>query len=158
MKYILLLFCSSFYGQYLHHQTLSSQGKNTMLSNGIIVKQSIGQQSTIGNSKNDFIVQQGFQQSYWTTIISNSTVPDKLIISTYPNPFISIVNFQFSKPMDEEILITVFDIAGHLVYQQKKKAIDLILTINLNSLTKSIYLVRLENSQINYYTKIIKTI
>jgi hypothetical protein len=158
MKYILLLFCSSFYGQYLHHQTLSSQGNSTTLSNGITVKQSIGQQSVIGNSKNEFIIQQGYQQNYWAKIISSSTITNNLTILTYPNPFISNVNFQFSKPMEEDITITVFDVAGRLISQQKKKATDMLLTINLVSLPNSAYLVRLSNSQLNHYTKILKSI
>jgi hypothetical protein len=65
-------FCSSFYGQVLHHQMISSQGKSSVLSNGIRVKQTIGQQSVSGNSKGDYIVQQGFQQNRWTKILAET--------------------------------------------------------------------------------------
>jgi hypothetical protein len=60
MKY-LFTFALAFMGV-LHHQMISSQGKSSVLSNGIRVKQTIGQQSVSGNSKGDYIVQQGFHK------------------------------------------------------------------------------------------------
>jgi hypothetical protein len=51
---------------------ISSQGKSSVLSNGIRVKQTIGQQSVSGNSKGDYIVQQGFQQNRWTKILAET--------------------------------------------------------------------------------------
>ncbi|MGV8946328.1 MAG: T9SS type A sorting domain-containing protein [Lutibacter sp.] len=156
MKYLLLLFCSSFYGQVLHHQMLSSQGKSATLPNGIIVKQTIGQQSVTGNSKNGFVVQQGFQQSLWSKYISSPINPADITTVTYPNPFVSIVNFQFSKPIQEEISIAVYDIIGRLIFQQMQKPSNSILTIDLSALPVSTYLVRLSGAHLNYYTKILK--
>lgn len=155
MKYLLLVFSIPFYGQTLHHQMLSSQGQTKTISSGQIVSQTIGQQSTIGNSNTGTVVMQGFQQSLWSTYIASNDKTDT-IIRTYPNPFSDIVNFQFSKIIDSEISVFVFDVSGRLVHQQKKKADNSILTINLSKLPRSEYLVQLQNNTLTYYTKIIK--
>jgi len=156
MKYLLLLFCSNFYGQVLHHQMISSQGKTATLPNGMVVRQTIGQQSVAGNSTNGYIVQQGFQQSLWSKYLTSPINPTDITAITYPNPFVSTVNFQFTKPIQGEISIAVYDIMGRLVFNQKNNAANSILTIDLSTLPDSTYLVRLLGTNLNYYTKILK--
>jgi hypothetical protein len=59
MKYkllFLLFFNAYLYSQSLHHQMLSSQGKSYIITNGMLVSQTIGQQSSIGNYKNGYAV------------------------------------------------------------------------------------------------------
>ena len=68
MRGLLLFFLSSFSGVFaqnsLHHQMLSAQGTSGVLSNGLYVGQTIGQQSVIGNYTVDSKTYgQGFQQS-----------------------------------------------------------------------------------------------
>jgi hypothetical protein len=155
MKYLFLLFSFSFYGQVLHHQMLSSQGDTKVLSNGVVVRQTIGQQSVIGNSDGDIVVMQGFQQSLWSKYISSNTT-EYIKTIVYPNPFIDKVNFEFSKPIQEIITVSVYDILGRLVFEQKKKPDEMILTIDLFQLPRSEYLVRLYSTNYNYYTKIIR--
>lgn len=155
MKYLLLLFSVPFYGQILHHQMLSSQGTTKELSNGFTISQTIGQQSAIGNSNNDAVVIQGFQQSLWSSHIA-SNEKTEIIVLTYPNPFTDLVHFQFSKSNDDEISIYVFDVSGRLVHQQKGQLENAVLTINLLKLPRSEYLVQLQSNTITYYTKIIK--
>lgn len=159
MKYLLLLFTVTFHGQTLHHQMLSSQGLSTKTTNGLVVKQTVGQQSITGSStNNDYVVIQGFQQSYWAKYIASNKIEAVEGISTitYPNPFTETINFQFSKPITDEISISIFDILGRLVYEQKKKIDNTILTIDLARLPTSEYLVRIHSNNFNYYTKIIK--
>ena len=159
MKYLLLLFSVSFYGQVLHHQMISSQGASTKTADGLIIKQTIGQQSLIGTSGNkNYVVMQGFQQSLWGKYIASNNVEtiEGIVTTTYPNPFTETINFQFSKPVADIISISVFDVLGRLVYEQKQNAVNSILTIDLNTLPTSQYLVRLSATNLNYYTKIIK--
>jgi len=159
MRYLLLLFTITFHGQVLHHQMLSSQGNSTKKANGLVVKQTVGQQSTTGSSSNkNYVLMQGFQQSLWSKYIASNKIetPEDIKTITYPNPFTENVNFQFSKPMTDVISIYIFDILGRLVYEQKKKADSTILTIDLTTLSSSEYLVRLSTTNLNYYTKIIK--
>jgi hypothetical protein len=155
---IILLIGFSAQGQKLHHQMLSSHGATKVLPNGIVVKQTIGQQSTTGNSDNNYVVMQGFQQSVWGKYIAtnNTVVINAIKTTTYPNPFTETVNFQFSEPITDLITITVFDILGRLIFEQKKVSVNTILTINLAQLSSSEYLIRLNASKFSYYTKIIK--
>lgn len=155
MKYLLLFLSVPFYGQLLHHQMLSSQGQTKKISNGYIISQSVGQQSTIGNSNKDPVVMQGFQQSLWSSYIAENEKTE-ITVLTYPNPFRDIVNFQFSKAIEDEIVIYVFDVAGRLLYQQKGLLDNSILTINLSKLPRAEYLVKLQSFSTTYYTKIIK--
>jgi hypothetical protein len=158
MRYLFLLISCSFYGQVLHHQMISSQGLTKEMTNGLVIKQTIGQQSLTGNSSGDYIVMQGFQQSLWGKYIASTTTEDLTIIktTTYPNPFTETVNFQFSEPVTDVVTISVFDILGRMVYQQDKIPINAIVTINLAILPSTKYLVRLQTLKLNYYTQIIK--
>lgn len=158
MKYLLLLFTITFHGQVLHHQMLSSQGTSKELKNGLVVRQTVGQQSIIGSSISDKLsINQGFQQNAWSKLVASNKSSDgdfKMII--YPNPFIDIVNFQFSKVITDLINITIFDVAGRMILQENKKIAGTVLTIDLSNLPASVYLVQLRVNNFNYYTKIIK--
>lgn len=158
MKYliwIILTLTLNSYSQDLHHQMLSSQGKNTILSNGMLVSQTIGQQSAIGNHTNGVTVGQGFQQSHWAKYVKSNTSVN-IATTTYPNPFITTVNFQFSQPIKETIEIAVFDVRGRLIFQDKKRATDSVLTVELQQLASSNYLVRLTAPNYTYYSQILK--
>jgi hypothetical protein len=159
MKLLLLVFLFSFstiYSQELHHQMLSSQGTSKELSNGIYVSQTIGQQSVIGNYTNDGKTYgQGYQQSVWSKYISTNS-NNTITTVTYPNPFVSTINFQFSQAINEPISFSVFDIRGRLIFSQEKQASGNILTIDLPNLASSNYLVRLSSPNYTYYTQILK--
>lgn len=147
---------TSIYGQDLHHQMLSAQGTSGVLSNGLYVSQTIGQQSVIGTYTVDGKTYgQGFQQSLWSKYISSS-VNNTITTITYPNPFISSINFQFSQPIKETISVALFDVRGRLVYSENKNALDNILTLELPNLASSNYLVRLTSNNYTYYTQILK--
>jgi hypothetical protein len=95
---------------------ISAQGSSSLLPSGTLVKQTIGQQSTIGNYKfPSTIVGQGFQQSFISKSVTTSLV-NEILTSTYPNPFVDQIHFQFSKPVTGLITVTIFDILGRLVY------------------------------------------
>ena len=155
MKYLFLLLSVPFYGQVLHHQMISSQGITTKTNNGYTISQTIGQQSTTGNSDKGTIVVQGFQQSLWGSYIALNEI-SKITVKTFPNPFDDWINFQFSTPIENEIAIYVFDISGRLDYNKKTKIDTTTLTINLAHLPRSQYLVQLQANNSIYYSKIIK--
>ena len=158
MKQFLLvyLFLSlNSYCQDLHRQMLSVQGKSTILTNGILVSQTIGQQSVIGNYNNGITVGQGFQQSHWVKYVSSNET-NQITTTTYPNPFVTTVNFQFSQPISETIEIALFDIRGRLLFQDKRRATDTILTVELPQLSSSYYLIRLTATNYTYYSQILK--
>lgn len=157
MKLIFLLFIlTSVNAQTLHHQAISSQGNSIELYNGTFISQTIGQQSVMGNTThNGYTTRQGFQQNVWGKYIS-SNITTNITTTTYPNPFIQLVNFQFSKPIKEPISIAIFDVRGRLIYQQEKRVIDNLLTIDLEFTASSNYLVKLTAANYTYYTQIFK--
>ncbi len=155
MRYLLIFFTITFHGQVLHHQMVSSQGTYKILSDGTVISQTIGQQSLTGTSNKNYVVMHGFQQSFWGKYIASNTV-ETIKTTTFPNPFVQTVNFEFSKVITEEININVFDLGGRLVFQQKKKPDGLILTITLPLLQSSEYLVRLSAPSFTHFTKIMK--
>lgn len=158
MKQLLLLFIGfSVHSQQLHHQMVSSQGGSNLLSSGILIKQTIGQQSTIGNYKfPSAIVGQGFQQSLISKSVSTSLV-NEILTTTYPNPFVDEIHFQFSKPVSGLITVTIFDLLGRLVYKEQKEASQNILTLDHLQFSQNEYLVKLSASNYNYATQIIQS-
>lgn len=158
MKYLLLLFLPGvFFGQELHHQVISSQGNTSQLSDGMIVRATVGQSITGNSGQKDYIVQQGFQQSYWSSYISQNDQSTKAVtVVTFPNPFIDLVNFRFSDEIGSEVDISIFDVAGRMIVFQKINVIDNQISIDLRNLAKAEYLVRLTSGSLKYYTKIIK--
>lgn len=158
MRYIILLLSCTMYGQSLHHQMISAQGISKNITDVGIVKQTIGQQSIVGNTNSEYIIMQGFQQSMWGKYIASSTkeVLSGLIVNTYPNPFVDIVNFQFSVPVSDVVSISVFDITGRRVFEKNQVPANNILSINLFNLPTATFLVQLRNQKFNYYTQILK--
>jgi hypothetical protein len=159
MRLLLLVFSFSFstlYSQELHHQMLSAQGTSKELPNGMYVSQTIGQQSVIGNyTREGKTYGQGYQQSLWSKYISTNS-NNAITTVTYPNPFISTINFQFSQSIKEPISINLFDIRGRLIFSQVKVATENILTIDLPQIADSNYLVQLSTPNYTYYTQILK--
>ena len=141
----------------LHHDMISSQGNTKKISSGHYVTQTVGQLSVIGNKQiNGFNIGQGFQQSVWVRLI-NSSPPD-IIAEYFPNPFIDKVTFNFTNVINgADINVTMYDTAGRLVYSQKHNLnTDGKLILSLDNLSSGSYLINLSNSQIKYFTKLIK--
>lgn len=154
---ILLLSCSAAYSQNIHHQMLSSQGTSKILDNGMYVSQTIGQQSVSGNfSTSNSTFGQGFQQSNWIRYFNQNSSQNKIATTTFPNPFISTINFQFSTSIKDEISFSLFDVRGRLVYHEDKVITGNILTIDLPNIASSNYLVQLSAPNYLYYTQILK--
>jgi hypothetical protein len=153
---LLLLLTLSLNAQEVHHQMISSQGGSIKTSTGLIVKQTIGQQSVSGNNSGEMVVQQGFQQSYWEKHLIKENNDDGIVITTFPNPFEGVINFQFSELIEKPISVSIYDIHGRLIFLESLSVIDNLITLELSELSNAEYLVRLSGEKINYFTKIIK--
>lgn len=157
MKILLLCACCSFISlsaQVLHHQTLSSQGKNRLISSGFVVSQSIGQNSPSGTFKNsEIVVQQGFQQYAMNKyIIGNSGITTKV----YPNPFVFELNFEFSQSINDEIQVLLYDLSGKLVKSIYKKSFNKVLNVDFGDVLDGNYIVLLNIGAYKFSTKVIK--
>ena len=75
-------------------------------------------------------------------------------LSCYPNPFKNHLNILLENP--NETLISICDIQGKIILQQKVKAIGHKLILNTSSFKKGMYFVYLNSSKINSIQKIIK--
>lgn len=142
----------------LHHQSINSQGNSIKLNTGLVVNQTIGQQSSAVTSKSSVVVQQGFQQSFWSTLIERSTSSNSLQFVVYPNPFVTSINFQFSNGDDQKATISIFDIQGRMLLNKEIKIINSLISMDLSTLSEAEYLVRLTMNSSVHYCKIIKNL
>jgi hypothetical protein len=134
---------------------LSSQGTSTT-AGGFKVSQTIGQLSVIGNYRgSDVIVGQGFQQSRNMKTVKAPVIT--VTTTTYPNPFVDQINFEFSSVISGPIKFSLYDVMGRLVAYQEKTATDTILTINELSLSEGEYFVKLSAKNYNYSTNLLKS-
>lgn len=144
----------------LHHQTFSINGTAAITSKGVVISQSIGQQSIAGTFVgSNYIVQQGFQQSLFgsSSNVSTSITPIITNVTVSPNPFTSYVNFEFSKSVSTEVKISVYDNTGRLVHNIVKTHVQNILTLNdLENLASGVYFITLKTANYAYNTKLIK--
>ena len=69
--FFVLMFPFLLISQELHHEMISSQGKSVELDSGIYVTQTIGQHSIASYSIDNLTVQQGYQQSFWSSLINS---------------------------------------------------------------------------------------
>ena len=152
---ILLFFIPFLSFSQLHHQMISSQGTTTINDQGVVVTQTIGQQSVVGNSQvSGLAFGQGFQQSIWTRLINSND--QNFMAEYYPNPFFDQVTFRFTNMSDEIITIDIFDVAGKQVFSKRKNVVEDKLILQLGNLSGGSYLVRLYNEKKIFYTKLIK--
>ena len=157
MKYLIIfLFPTIVFSQELHHEMISSQGKNVELESGIYVTQSIGQQSIIGsvNDSSNKIIQ-GYQQVYWKNLIA-STSPVSINITFYPNPVTDIINFNFSNLETSKVNVMIFDYSGRNLANSEIDIAAFKSVLDVSMLPSGSYLIYLHNNKINFYTKIIK--
>lgn len=151
---IFLIVCNLSKAQSLHHQMISCQGGNSLNNSEINVLFTIGQQSIIGTTINELSVQHGFQQSNWGKLIQQKAI--SINTTAYPNPFKDVVIFSFSKSLDNDINIVVFDLLGRLVHSEVLKNQNNSVSIILNNLPSAEYIVKLTSNNYIFSTKILK--
>lgn len=135
---------------------LSSQGSSILNKGSFSVRQTIGQQSIIGNYKSgSLIVGQGFLQSNKMKTVNTPLVSIRTL--TYPNPFVNKINFQFSSTIQGPIKIILFDQLGRLVYSAEKNAINNILTIDNLFFPEGEYFARLTANNYTYTTNLLSS-
>jgi hypothetical protein len=141
--------------QSVHHQMTSSQGASVQVSNNLKVQQTIGQQSVTGNySGSAFSVGQGFQQGRISK--SKGTAALNIQIMTFPNPFTSKINFQFSTTIEGLIKVSIYDITGRVVMTSEKELLNNVLSLDNLNFPDGQYIVKLSAKNFNHTTNLIK--
>jgi len=153
--FLTFIFSGLIFSQELHHEIISSQGKSVELDSGIYVSQTIGQHSIASYTMDNLTVQQGYQQSFWNSLISNNE-EFNVEITFYPNPTIDYVNFNFSNLESSDLNVLVFDYAGRVLITTKIDIENYKTKLDLSSLPSGSYLIYLNTNKFNYHTKIIK--
>jgi hypothetical protein len=149
----LFFYDSDVLGQ-LHHQMLSAQGGLKKTQSGILVSQTIGQTSVIGNYSNrNSNVGQGFQQSTTGRLLIDGLNPE-ISTTIFPNPFQNQITIRYSA--QERVKVTIFDMARKLIYKNNLSFISENKTIDVSSFSSGVYLVRLQSKLNTSHTKIVK--
>ena len=151
--FVLIFLASNGFCQSIHHQMISSQGESSVVSSGLIVKQTIGQLSITGSFSGNLVVQQGFQQSYWDNHLNSS---NPILVSISPNPFTELIQYNISDLKNEKIAVHIFDVNGKIVYFKEHFVENQSITLKLSKLSNGIYLVKLNKKGFNHFSKIIK--
>ena len=143
--------------QDLYKQTILSQGATSNLESGLIISQSIGQESVIGNFSNDNVkIIQGFQQPFWTRLISNSSSVIPIEITHFPNPITDNLNLSFYNYDMGELVLSIYDYSGRILMKRNISVESGKSIVDLTILPSGSFLMGLQNDKINYYIKIIK--
>ena len=149
--------CVSSNAQELYKQTILSQGTTSKLESGLIISQSIGQESVIGNFSNDNVkIIQGFQQPFWTRLISNSSSVIPIEITHFPNPITDNLNLIFYNYDMGELILSIYDYSGRILMKRNISVESGKSIVDLTILPSGSFLMGLQNDKINYYIKIIK--
>ena len=165
MKYKINLVVSIFFmftlftfSQEIQREVISSQGQSVELDSGIYVTQTIGQHSVASYSIDNLTVQQGYQQSFWNSLVNSNEGYNFIVgdITFYPNPTIDYVNFNFSNLESSDLNVLVFDYAGRVLITTKIDIENYKTKLDLSSLPSGSYLIYLNTNKFNYHTKIIK--
>ena len=75
--------------------------------------------------------------------LSSSPDPDARIVKCYPNPAISVITFDFQKPIDKSYALQIFNFLGKKVYEAA--AIDQKTPVNLSDFFRGIYIYQLKD-------------
>ncbi|MFM1947071.1 MAG: hypothetical protein RL207_1354 [Bacteroidota bacterium] len=147
----------STFAQSVHHQMTSAQGAIVHTSSGVVLKQSVGQQSVIGKySGSQFSVGQGFIQGGFSQ--KTITHTPSIQVTCYPNPFVSKVNLQFSAPIDGAVQVYLYDATGRLLYTAEKSMLNNLISIDAPTfLTDGAYILKLQAKNFNYTTNLLKS-
>ena len=139
-------------GQQLHHQMLSAQGSSKTLKSGVVILQTVGQQSVTGNSTaSKLTVQQGYQQS-----VAFKLYPNIILTTLYPNPFYNVINIRFSESIIGDLNVVLYNMFGVIIYKTEKKDSALSMGFNFDNLPTGSYILRLTAKHYAYSKILIK--
>lgn len=139
-------------------QTLGINGKSEFIyanNKSYFLQQSIGQGSVINTyHANNHQLRQGFLQPIKAALI-NSGFDTTIDVFIYPNPFAETINLDFEEVLIDEIIITLHNIIGQQVYQEKFAPSEN-LTFQFHNLPIGTYVLRGQMRSQTFAVKLIK--
>jgi len=141
--------------QVIRNETLSAMGTSSeRLRSGVVVHQSIGQLSVIGNFS---AVQVKGNQGFLRGISIGSPIEEKpFFVVPFPNSFSNKITFRFFPGLSEEASFSIYDMGGKIVYKNPHKPLKNEVTLNLDFLSNALYLVIIQSGNRIVQTRIIK--
>lgn len=122
-----------------------------------VVQQSFGQAGVIGTLRQGgLVLRQGFIQPFTVTASVTDEPRVELLAVVHPNPFTDRVTVSFSRKVSAPVGVSVFDMAGRLVYRKEHRA-DENLEVELQGLAPANYILRAVMGNKTYTHQIIKT-
>jgi hypothetical protein len=161
MPKLVLAFISCFFlssllcSAQIQRDCLTNSGAITSGSaSGLLVQQSIGQGSVIGNFRSEKLtLKQGFLQP--DVLSYRNTKNEKIELEVFPNPFSETIQIQFTKAKDGLAQIRVFSADGALL-KSFQKSMEGIIRLDLTGLAQGFYIVQVDTDDSQYATKIQK--
>lgn len=153
LVFIILIFCVTLSieaqntkGYAIIRSNLGTSGSSKVLAaknSKYFVTQSIGQSSVIGTySNNGYTLRQGYQQPLnKIRVVNESFKNNNLVATVHPNPFEQSVFISFTETMEQDILVSVFDVSGKQIYLRKFTPSQR-LELNLKDLPIGTYLLK----------------
>ena len=130
--------------QQLHRQMLSSMGSTSVTNTGIIVLQTVGQQSVIGTqSVSNLVMQQGYQQSLLSKYFPLINI-NKIATSVYPNPFKDRITINFSELVPGEMTVDLYNMFGVITHKYRVKDSPLTMSYDFGELPSGSYVLQIK--------------
>lgn len=156
--YIIVLVSLQVQAQSISRQVIGSSGKS-ISNNDYTLNFTVGE-SIVGKIQNGEVIHQGF----WGAIFEDSTLSietplvDASQINVFPNPVIDIIQINYKQQDANNYAAQLFDINGKQVFNLNKNTQNQTTTINIQNLSKGMYLLRVTDKSSNYIKtfKIIK--
>jgi hypothetical protein len=142
--------------QQLHHQMLSSMGSTSVASNGLIVLQTVGQQSVVGTkSSSNLLIQQGFQHSMIAKYFPFANL-NKVTTIIYPNPFKDKVTVNFSEMIPGDMTVDLYNMFGVVIFKYRVKDSPLTMSYNFDYLSSGSYVLQIKAANYLFTKTLIK--
>jgi hypothetical protein len=143
-------------GQQLHRQMLSSTGGTFITNTGLVVLQTISQQSVVGTTLvSDLVMQQGFQQSLLSTYFPLTSI-NKITTSVYPNPFKNRITINFSELVPGDMTIDLYNMFGVITHKYRVKDTPLTMSYDFGELPSGSYVLQIKAPNYTFTKTLIK--
>jgi hypothetical protein len=139
----------------VQRQMQSTQGGMYTTSQGVVVSQTVGQQSVIGRNNGATVsLSQGFQQKNWALLIdSNNDTFQPLI---YPNPFRDGITFSFGTEINRPVTIALYNVAGIKAFSTTFTPEGTTAYLAISKIPSATYMAKVTYDAYTYYQYLIK--
>ncbi len=129
---------------------ISSAG-NSVTAGNIQLSWTLGELAVATLESGDYIISQGFQQSYLSVTEDTTNLvlnPINWNISAYPNPVSNELKIQFNLQEETDFFVEIQDVTGKMIYQDSYRKIlpNDIINFDMSSYASGIYFFRISTT------------